>query len=245
MIFLVHLALSPLPHIISPIMSLATETQLITTAGLIHRVRVPPANGPHPTVVMLHGRSGTEEVMWVFARALPAQWLAVAPRAIMDDPDGGYAWHPRKRDEWPALPLFTTAAQAVFQFIQSLSALYQADLNQLYFMGFSQGAATALAVALTHPGVCKGIAGLVGFMPTASDAALATDALRGLPIFFAAGTRDETIPLEVSRRSAEALRSGGAQLDYREYEAGHKLNSEGMRDLKTWFEQIAKGVSSG
>ena len=59
-------------------------------AGLIHRVREPERSGLRRTVVMLHGRSGDENVMWVFARAVPADWLVLAPRGLK--PDLIYRW---------------------------------------------------------------------------------------------------------------------------------------------------------
>jgi phospholipase/carboxylesterase len=209
-------------------------------SGLVHRVQQTAANGPHPTVVMIHGRAGNEDVMWVFARALPPGWLVVAPRALKDDPDGGYSWHPPQADEWPELPLFDEAVAAVHRFIQALPDLYQADLNRLYLMGFSQGAAVAYATALHHPGLAQGIAGLVGFVPTETDAAVANAPLQMLPVFMAAGREDERIPLNVSQQAAEVMRAAGAEVEYHEYDTGHKLNAQGMRDLKAWWDGRSK-----
>lgn len=206
-------------------------------SGLVHRVKQPAATGPHPTVMMIHGRAGNEEVMWVFARALPPSWLVVAPRAIQVDPDdGGYSWHPRQADEWPSLPMFDEGVAAVHRFIHALPDLYQADLERVYLMGFSQGAAVAYATALRHPGLVKGIAGLVGFVPTETDAAVANAPLEGLPVFMAAGREDERIPLSVSRQAAEVMRAAGADVEYHEYDTGHKLNAQGMRELKAWWD---------
>jgi phospholipase/carboxylesterase len=184
---------------------------------------------------MLHGRSGTEDVMWIFRRALPKNWLVVAPRAIKDDPAGGYAWHPRHRDEWPALVMFEEAVAAVARFIEALPELYGADPEQVYLMGFSQGAAAAIAVAMRRPGLARGIAALVGFAPEDCESEVGPGSLTGLPVFMAVGAEDETIPLEVSRKSAETLKTAGAGLTYEEYDTGHKLNSAGMRALKKWF----------
>jgi hypothetical protein len=79
----------------SPNPTLVTSVQAIQKAGLIHRVLRPETNGPLPTVVMLHGRSGNEDV------------------------------------------------------------------------GIQPGPATAYATAMQHPGLVRGIAGLVGFIPGA------------------------------------------------------------------------------
>ena len=208
-------------------------------AGLLHRVARPQGAGPHPTVVMLHGRSGNEDVMWVFARTIPPDWLVVAPRAIEADPAGGYSWHPRQPDEWPTLAMFSEAVAAVAHFLDTLPDLYDADPAQLYLSGFSQGAATAYAVAMEQPERIQGIAGLVGFMPGENGAVVAKRPLRDLPIFMAVGREDETIPLDISHQCATDLIAAGAYLTYREYDTGHKLNSPGIRDLKGWWQRQA------
>lgn len=206
-----------------------------TASGLVHRVSRPDGPGPYPTVVMLHGRSGSEEVMWIFSRTVPQGWLLVAPRAIEPDPDGGYAWHPRARNEWPGLSQFDEAVGRVVQFMDAMSAFYQADPQRTYLMGFSQGAATSYAVALRYPGLVQGIAGLVGFIPTQCGDVARLAPLADLPIFMAVGKADELIPYGRSQSCAQTLQATGAELTYREYDTGHKLNAAGMRDLGEWW----------
>lgn len=204
-------------------------------AGLVHRVSEPDTPGPHPSVVMLHGRSGNEDVMWIFARLVPDNWLILSPRGLKEDPAGGYAWHPRHRDEWPSATMFSEAVSSVVTFIEALPDLYAADPERIYLMGFSQGAATAYATAMSHPGLVQGIAGLVGFVPVESNAAVETRALKGLPIFMAVGKEDTLIPFKRTQSCAQTLRMAGADLDYHEYETGHRLNAQGMRDLRAWW----------
>lgn len=173
--------------------------------------------------------------MWVFSRTLPSNWLVLSVRGIKPDPAGGYAWHPRQRDEWPSLAMFGEAVEAVSGFIRTLPALYSADPDRVYLMGFSQGAATAYATAMMHPGLVKGIAGLVGFVPVQCDAAIDTSALAGLPIFMAVGVEDPYIPHTRAQNCAQTLRASGADLAYHEYDTGHRLNAQGMRDLNGWW----------
>lgn len=170
----------------------------VERARLVHRVQQPSGEGPHPTVLMLHGRSGTEDVMWIFGRAVPDGWLRVAPRAIKKDPAGGYSWRIREKGEWPTLAEFDVPVGAVVDFIHTLPDLYGADLENLYLMGFSQGAATAYAVAMHHPELVQGIAGLVGFLPMECDDVITAGALEEMPIFMAVGKEDERIPYERS-----------------------------------------------
>ena len=219
---------------------LITNVQVIQQAGLIHRVQRPEGDGSFPTVVMLHGRAGTEDVMWVFANTIPKEWLVVSPRGIRSDPDGGFDWRPRGQDEWPPLSAFDEAVTAVTRFIHALPTLYNAAPSQIYLMGFSQGAATAYATAMQQPGLVQGIAGLVGFVPGECGKMVETAVLRDLPIFMAVGTEDETIPYALSQQCAETLRGAGATLTVGEYETGHKLNGQGIRDLRAWWKQFSE-----
>ena len=140
--------------------------------------------------------------------------------------------------------MFDTAVTALLQFINSLPQKYGANREQIYLMGFSQGAAVALAAAIREPEIIKGIASLVGFMPKEVDESIATARLADLPVFMAAGKEDERVPLEIARESAKAVRAAGAYLEYREYETGHKLNGQGMRKLKQWWRDRAEDVAA-
>ncbi len=195
----------------------ASDSRLVTSGaalgltGLVHRVREPAGPGPHPAVVMLHGRSGDENAMWVFAPALPGDWLLVAPRGIQPDPAGGHAWRVRERDEWPRLESFDEAVAAVARLIRALPEVYDADPGRAYLMGFSQGAATAYALALRHRELAGGVAGLVGFVPEGCEEQASGGCdLSGLPVFMAAGRRDPYIPLERSRACANTSARTGA-----------------------------------
>ncbi len=207
-------------------------------AGLAHRALRPYTTGPHPTAVLLHGYRGNEDVMWIFARALPPHWLIAAPRGIAQEGDGRFSWQPRAPREWPALEQFDTAVSAITQFIHALPGLYDADLRRIHLMGFSQGAAAALATAVRQPGWIQAVASLAGFMPAPAQRTLRPDALQGLPVFMAAGRRDERVPPAIARASAQAVQAAGASLTYKEYDVGHKLNTQGMRDLRNWWHSL-------
>jgi phospholipase/carboxylesterase len=206
-------------------------------AGLLHRVLVPDAPGPHPTVVMLHGRAGSEEDMWVFRPSVPEGWLLVAPRGLHAD-DAGFAWHPPLPELWPSLGAFDEAVLALRRFLLALPEIYGADPERVYLMGFSQGAALSYALAMAYRQLVQGIAGLVGFVPTRTENAVETAALQDLPIFMAVGKRDRFIPFERAKRCAETLREAGADLTYRVYDVGHRLPADGVRDLRAWWDEV-------
>jgi phospholipase/carboxylesterase len=205
--------------------------------GLAYRYLLPEGPGPYPTAVLIHGRQGDEDVMWIFRRAIPRPWLVVAPRAPLIDKNG-FSWLRQPYHQWPDLSHFDAAVDALTRFAHVLPRLYNADPDRLYLMGFSQGAAVSLAAILRDPALARGLAGLAGFAPVVDDAAVA-GRLAGRPVFWASGVRDNTIPLEQSRRAAELLRRAGADLTYREYRTGHKLSAEGLRNLHEWFSRLS------
>ena len=210
---------------------------LLTEVGLIHKVLEPRGPGPYKTVVMLHGRYGNEDVMWIFGESAPVHWLKIAPRGQLAEPTGGYSWVYQEYGVWPELPAFDKAVTAVTHFLHALPRVYNADPDQLYLMGFSQGAAVSYAAAIRHPGIMQAIAGLVGFIPDACAGPNNLAGLEELPIFMAVGREDEIIPYERSLGCAKVLRQANARLEYNEYDTGHKLNAQGMRDLQTWMHE--------
>lgn len=216
---------------------LVTDGPALDATGLVHRVSVPANDKPYATAVMLHGRFGSEDDMWIFAKTVPAHWLILAPRGLNEE-SAGYSWHPRLPDEWPCLYELDKAVTAVTHFIHALPKAYNADPQQIYLMGFSQGAATAYALAMKYPKLIRGVAGLVGFVPDACDAAVQIQTLEELPIFMAVGKEDPLIPYPRAQLCAQTLQEAGAHLTYKEYATGHKLNAQGMRDLQQWWTQL-------
>jgi phospholipase/carboxylesterase len=177
--------------------------------------------------------------MWIFRNVTPVHWLKIAPRAIVDEGDGRYSWIHQPYGSWPELPAFDDAVDAVTHFLHALPRVYNADPDQLYLIGFSQGAAVSYATALAHPGIVRAIAGLVGFIPSACGDHSELTALAELPIFMAAGREDEVIPLERTLGCAETLREANVNLSYHEYDTGHKLNRQGFNDLAAWFKTVS------
>lgn len=223
----------------------STQPQLIDSGpemeatGLIHRVQFPSGPGPYPTVVMLHGRYGNEDVMWIFKRTLPVSWLQIAPRATEPD-HGGYSWIIQPDGTWPALPAFDPAVDKIVHFIEALPQLYNADPESIYLMGFSQGAAVAYATALRRPQLVQAIAGLVGFVPEDCNRSPGFSALRGMPIFMAVGREDQRVPFERAQMCRQTLQEAGADLTYHAYDTGHKVNSQGMKALTNWWMERAQ-----
>jgi phospholipase/carboxylesterase len=193
--------------------------------------------------VLVHGRHGNEDVPWIFARNIPDHWLIVSPRGIEFEPESaehetGYSWIEMPEAGWPMLDDFDGAVQAFSDFINALPDVYDIDPNNVIILGFSQGAATALATAIQHPKICRGIATLVGFVPDIDADTVQAKPLKDVSVFMAAGDRDERVSVEIAIDSRETVGSAGADVTWNLYQTGHKLNGQGMRDLATWLSKM-------
>jgi phospholipase/carboxylesterase len=206
----------------------------IEVAGWRFRQRVPPGAGPHPVVLMLHGWTGDENAMWIFASRLPSGALLLSPRALYDAPGGGYGWHSNKVNAWPWIDDFLPAVEALGN-VLTIDNFPAADFSDLSLVGFSQGAALAYSYGLLYPYRVRRLAGLSGFMPDGAQALVRNRPLVDRCIFMAHGIQDELVPVERARSAVELLEMAGAQVTYCEDDVGHKLSRGCFRGLQSFF----------
>lgn len=207
--------------------------------GLAYRVRVPTGDGLHPTLIMIHGLDGTEDVTWVFARAAAPQWLILTPRAPISTAAGS-SWYSLGVDGKPIAESFAAGLTALERFIESAIQQYPIDPARIVLLGFSQGSAMAYAYAITHRQQIKGVAALSGFIARLSE--IVIPPLSALPVLILHGTQDQTIPIEIAQRARDRLLTAGAHVTYEEAAVGHKISAQGMRTLASWLaERLAAG----
>lgn len=218
------------------------EGETIEYNGWTLKVRSPEGEGPHPVLLMVHGWTGDEDVMWIFSSRIPKEYLIIAPRGLQASPNGGYGWHDHKEGELPTVDEYQPAAAKLLELIQQLgSEQYQtfwdgqADFFKVSFMGFSQGAALCGVFALLFPDRVNKLASLAGYLPENADELADSEPLSGKEIFVAHGTQDDTVPIERARQAVEIFEKAGAQVTFCEDDIGHKLSSDCFRGLGEYF----------
>jgi len=213
-------------------------------SGLVHCSRIPEEASraqPAPAVVMVHGWGGDESVMWIFKQAIPAGVAIITPRAPFELDQGGYSWFIKTQNQrrQPAQESVQQAVQTFEQFVEALPRLYPIDPARLVLIGFSQGAALITAYTLTNPERVSRVAVLAGAMTlNVPEVDLHFALLAGLPVFMAHGLDDDTVPVDEARQTRDTYLAAGADVTYNEYKTGHKVNSQGMRDLKDWLAKV-------
>ncbi len=217
------------------------ETKTIEIDDWVLRIRKPEGDGPHPVVLLLHGWTGDENSMWIFASRLPSHYLLIAPRGLHESPIGGYSWYPMKDRSWSTMDDFRPAVVKLSELIDDWPTpeAPAADFNDLRLAGFSQGAALTYAFALIHPERVRAIAGLAGFLPEAASLSVHGNVLEGMPVYISHGTQDKHVPVDRARQAVQFLSKVGAEVIYCESDAGHKLSADCFRGMEVFYRNLS------
>ena len=164
------------------------STHQLDYNGWIMRV-LHARQAPSRLVVLLHGWTGDENSMWVFARNFPEDRFIIAPRAPHPIERGGYSWRALApgTSRLPTLLDLKPAAVGLIRLVDDLSASLEVDASQFELAGFSQGGALANVMALLYPGRIRRMAILAGFMPDGVETLLERKVLKDKPVFVAHG----------------------------------------------------------
>lgn len=201
-------------------------------------LRVRKSAEPNPRLLLLiHGLTGDENSMWVFARNLPARYWLVAPRAPHPAEAGGYSWRLPNTDGYDRLGLdvMRANAEALIRLVDEYAASAGIDAKTFDVVGFSQGAAVSSTLAFLFPQRIRKAGLLAGFVPDGLDELVSQRPLEGRNIFVAHGSQDETVTIDRARTSIEKLEKAGAQVTFCEDEVGHKVSLNCLRALQKYF----------
>ncbi len=186
------------------------------------------------TLLLLHATGGDENDLLPLGRE-------ISPGAALLSPRGKTLEHGAPR-------FFRRLAEGVFDhedllmrthelagFVEAATERYGLDPAKLVAAGYSNGANIAASLTLLHPGLLRAA---VLFRPMAPFEPEATPDLAGMPVFIAAGHRDQMIPPDNTERLSEILREAGADVDLRWRDIGHTLTYEEVTEAKEWLAEI-------
>jgi predicted esterase len=219
-----------------------SNTQLITFQKRTLRIR--PATGKTPRLlVLVHGLTGDENSMWVFAKNFSEDCWIVAPRAphSAELAGGGYSWRPLQpglpgeEQNTPTIEELRPAAEMLILLMDAYTDENHIQAGQFDMIGFSQGGALTNTIALLHPERIRRAGVLAGFIPMNAGALIQERPLKGKPFFVAHGRLDERVMIQYARESVEMLEAAGARVTFCEDEVGHKVSANCLRALEDFF----------
>lgn len=174
---------------------------------------------PAPLVLMLHGAGGRAA-----GGLRPFEGLADERGFVLLAPDSrAMSWDIRWGSFGPDVAFIDRALARVFR-------ACAIDPARMAVEGFSDGASYALALGLANGDLFRRI---VAFSP----GFLALPEAVGKPgVFISHGTRDEVLDIDQSSRSiVPRLRRAGYEVQYREFEGGHRVPPAIASEAATWL----------
>jgi phospholipase/carboxylesterase len=211
--------------------------------NLIHTVFEPLGDGPHPTLLTLHGWGASALDLIGLAPYLCAgKFLMLCPQGPLHVPLGGagvgYGWFPLTMGGLLDLRAILAAREELRTFLHAAMTRYPIDSKRLAILGFSQGGVMAYSLGLGEPERFAALVALSSWLPQALLSELPdVPATEQLPVLVQHGSRDELVDVGRARQSVETLRDLRVPITYREYDMGHELNARSLSDLSAWLQE--------
>jgi phospholipase/carboxylesterase len=211
---------------------------------LIHAHYEPAGEGPHPTILALHGWGASALDLIALAPLLAGgRFQVLCPEGTLEVPLGegavGFGWFPLSGGgQFADQGAIAEAVGKLRAFLDAAAERYAIHPRKLVVLGFSQGGVLAYLLALAEPTRFAGLAALSSWLPPSLVEGLPrSEALQQLTTLIQHGTHDEIIAVPRARQSVEALRALAVPLTYREYPMGHEISGASLADLSTWLEE--------
>ncbi len=188
-----------------------------------------PLNKASKALILLHGRGGTAiDILGLAQEFRDHTFYIAAPQASNN------SWYPYSfmAEEKTNEPWLSSALKSVKRLIDDTSQHIPRD--QIYIMGFSQGACMALEVstryAAHYGGVIAFTGGLIGRVLNEEKY---HGNFEGTKVFIGNSDRDPHVPLLRSEQSKEIMKKLGADVTLKVYHGmGHTINDDEINWVK-------------
>ncbi len=210
---------------------------------LIHAIFEPEGEGPHPTILALHGWGANGLDLLGLAPYLCAgRFLVICPQGPVATPVGagaiGYGWYHLRMGAPPDIPAMLAAKRQLDEFIADCFARYPIDPRKFVVLGFSQGGAMAYQLALSAPQRFAALAVLSSWLSEdVIEAIKPSPDCQNLSTLVQHGSEDELVEVDRARKSVEILRDLRVPVTYREYDMRHEIGPRSLRDLSAWLQE--------
>lgn len=204
-----------------------------------------PEGAPKRALIFLHGHgSSAEQVPSALREPAEDGWIRICPSGPQPV-EGGYSWFdsgPRGVDE----DSLHRAVHGIDQLVRGVTDDLGIEPSRVYVGGFSQGAATALALVIARgrAGLAPlgGLVVLAGFLPELFDEELDPAASSVERVLLVHPTDDEVVPEFLAKDLVDSLRGADSvvSVEYRSVVGGHAIGAEMLDVTLGWLAERAE-----
>ena len=114
---------------------------------------------------------------------------------------------------------------------------------RIVLAGFSQGGAVALYTGLQYRERLAGIMALSTYLPLVDGFQFELNpANAGVPIFYAHGTQDPVVPLQLAEHTRNELTARGCSIVWHTYPMPHAVHPQEVQHLRAWLLSVLAPV---
>ena len=194
-----------------------------------------------PVLLLLHGRGSHRGDLQALRPHIPPGWGLVTPQAPHPGHPWGYgpgwAWYQYLSEDQVDPTSLEKGLDELTRFMDNLPAQLGLQPGRVVLGGFSQGATTSLAWVLANPGRVSDVLVFSGFLIASPPMLPQGKTATGVRGFWGHGTRDPSIPLALAERGRQRLLEAGADLETKDYEMGHWIVPDEIRDAMASLER--------
>ncbi|GLC88615.1 alpha/beta hydrolase [Lysinibacillus piscis] len=190
----------------------------------------------YPAIFLLHGMGSDERDLPPLVQDFKEQCHIFSLRGPVTQKPG-YAFFTIQDIGQPDRDVFDVVLTALKRFILEAVEEYQIDPNQVYVLGFSQGAVLAQSLAFIMGSFLTGVVALSGYTPKFVTTDYAIRSVEHLQIFISHGDYDYVIPSQWGEESKELFEQFGATVTFKQYADGHGVTPDNLRDVQLFLAQ--------
>jgi predicted esterase len=190
---------------------------------------VPGSSGR--TLLLLHGTGGNERDLIPLGRELDPRASLLSPRGKVLE-NGMPRFFRRLAEGVFDLEDLNHRTNELADFVTTAAQHYGFAADKVVAVGYSNGANIAASMLLLRPEILSAAILFRAMVPLIPEMPPNLSAVR---VWIGAGTHDPIIPTSETKRLAELLRSAGADITVRFFQASHALTPDDIDAAREWL----------
>jgi phospholipase/carboxylesterase len=186
------------------------------------------------TLLLLHGTGGNERDLIPLGRELDPSAALLSPRGKILE-NGMPRFFRRLAEGVFDLEDLRKRTNELADFVATAAQHYEFASDNVIAVGYSNGANIAASILLLRPEILRGAVLFRAMVPLVPEN---LPDLSSVHVWIGAGSEDPIIPTSETQRLVELLRSAGADVTLRFFNAGHGLTNSEVETAGRWLKDL-------